>query len=393
MSKTLAFVPVRGGSKSIPGKNIKNLCGKPLVYWVLKELSQSNSIDEIILATDSIEIKELVKQFNLDKVTFYDRNKENANDMASTESVMLEYIYYAKNLNDYDLFMLVQATSPFTKSLDFETAINQLMNSDSNSLLTCARIKRFFWNDDGAPLNYDYNHRPRRQDFHGNLVENGAFYINTVGNIKKFKNRLSGKIEIYEMPEFTSVEIDEEEDWLVAESLMRKFVLPQDSTYYDIKLFVSDVDGVLTDAGMYYTEFGDELKKFNTRDGMGFQLLRDHGIKTGIVTSESTGLVERRASKLKLDFLFQGRKHGGKLQAVKNICDELNINLSEVAYIGDDINCYELLTEVGLAACPNDAVDKIKGINGIMVLNSDGGKGVVREFAEYIIRTRTFYND
>jgi len=153
-----------------------------------------------------------------------------------------------------------------------------------------------------------------------------------------------------------------------------------------IKLLLTDVDGVLTDAGMYYSESGDELKKFNTHDGMGLQLIREKGIKTGIITSEDTKLVERRFNKLKLDYLYQGKREGGKLDAVKDICKKEGISLSEVAYIGDDVNCFELLSCVGLAACPADAIDIIKNIPGIVLMKKKGGEGCVREFVEMIIR-------
>ncbi|MDA3616034.1 KdsC family phosphatase [Polluticaenibacter yanchengensis] len=152
-----------------------------------------------------------------------------------------------------------------------------------------------------------------------------------------------------------------------------------------IKLFLTDVDGVLTDAGMYYTESGDEFKKFNTYDGMAFQLLREAGIKTGIVTSEDTQIVSRRAQKIKADYLYQGKIFGGKLNAALEICKLENIQLNEVAYIGDDINCFDLLSNVGLAACPKNAVEKIKNIPNILHLEKMGGDGVVREFVEYII--------
>jgi 3-deoxy-D-manno-octulosonate 8-phosphate phosphatase (KDO 8-P phosphatase) len=152
-----------------------------------------------------------------------------------------------------------------------------------------------------------------------------------------------------------------------------------------IKLFLSDVDGVMTDGGMYYTESGDEFKKFNTIDGMGFQLLREAGIKTGIITSESTTIVERRATKLKIDFLYQGKGFGNKLTAALEICALENIQLDEVAYIGDDINCIELLSNVGMAACPSSASKKVKEIPNIIVLEKAGGQGAVREFAEMII--------
>ena len=98
-----------------------------------------------------------------------------------------------------------------------------------------------------------------------------------------------------------------------------------------IKVFLSDVDGVMTDAGMYYTESGDEFKKFNTHDGMGLKLIQQSGIKTGIITTENTKIVERRAAKLKMDYLYQGQGFGGKLAAAKEICAKENITLAEVA--------------------------------------------------------------
>ena len=216
------------------------------------------------------------------------------------------------------------------------------------------------------------------------LMENGAFYINTVGNILSNGNRLGGKIGIYEMPEYTATEIDEPDDWFVIEELMRRHVLPEKSMK-KVKLFLSDVDGTLTDGGMYYSESGDELKKFNTRDGMGFQLLREAGIKTGIITSEDTKIVANRAKKLKVDYLCQSKRDGGKVAAVQEICDDLGISFDEVAYIGDDINCYDLLSRVGYAACPSDACNKVKKIPNIKVMQNKGGQGCVREFVNYMI--------
>lgn len=98
------------------------------------------------------------------------------------------------------------------------------------------------------------------------------------------------------MPDYTAFEIDEPDDWLILENLMHKHILSRiDKFDGNIKLFLSDVDGTLTDGGMYYTEFGDEIKKFNTRDGMGIAKLRDRGVKVGIITSEDQHLNERRA--------------------------------------------------------------------------------------------------
>lgn len=378
----IAFIPVRGGSKSIPLKNIKNFCGKPLVFWAANAAQNSSEIDEIVIATDSLKIKKEVLSFGFNKLKVYDRNSKNAEDISSTESVMLEYIQ-SQRIDISHNFILIQATSPFIQEEDITRSIKQFKKSNKDSLLSCSIIKRFFWDESGKPINYNFNNRPRRQDFRGTLIENGALYINTVNNIIKFKNRLSGDVDIYVMPEFTAVEIDEPDDWILAEHLMRKHVLNKNKR--KIKLVISDVDGVLTDAGMYYSESGDELKKFNTHDGMGFQLLRERGYKIAIITSENTKIVERRVKKLQVDYLCQGKKFGGKLNAAKKICNELNISINEVAYIGDDINCLDLLNSCGLAACPQNATTNVKNIPNITILERKGGEGVFREFVELIL--------
>lgn len=390
MSKIIAFIPVRGGSKSIPLKNIKSFCGKPLVCWNIESLERCHEVDEIIVATDSDKIEKVVVSRAYKKTKVYRRSAENACDTATTESVMIEYINYA-HLLENDVFMLVQATSPLTETHHFSEALFAYCKGEYDTMLSCVRNYRFFWSEDGKSLNYDYRKRPRRQEFNGMLMENGAFYISTVGRIMASENRLSGHIGIYEMPEYTATEIDEPDDWIILENLMRKHVLSKqiEKTEQQIKLFLCDVDGTLTDGGMYYGELGDELKKFNTRDGMGFQLLREAGIKTGIITSENTGIVERRAQKMQVDFLCQGKKKDGKLAVAKEICDQLGITLDEVAYIGDDVNCMDLLDKVRLKACPADACADVKFISDIKVMSKKGGDGCVREFIEHILVAST----
>lgn len=383
----IAFIPVRGGSKSIPLKNIKSFCDKPLVCWNIEALEQCPEVDVIVVATDSDDIWNTVESRNYRKTTLYRRSAENACDTASTESVMLEYINYA-HLAEDNIFMLVQATSPLTETKHFTEALQMYAKGEHDSIITCVRNYRFFWNEDGTSMNYDYMNRPRRQNFKGMLMENGAFYINKVRNILGNRNRLGGKIGVYEMPEYTATEIDEPDDWIVLENLMKRHVLDKQKVKMrPIRLFLTDVDGTLTDGGMYYGEDGDEQKKFNTRDGMGFQLLREHGIKTGIITSEDTCIVKNRAKKLKVDYLRQGKRDGGKLQAAKEICEEMDISLQEVAYIGDDINCIELLSNTGVAACPADACEEVKSMRNIHIMNCKGGEGCVREFVDKILRS------
>lgn len=217
----IAFIPVRGGSKSIPLKNIKILAGKPLVFWTANACNRAKCIDKVIIATDSNEIKKAVEALALPKVEIYDRDSQNAQDTSSTESVMLEYIE-KHNLNPDDYFFLVQATSPLLKPLHIELMFKKMLDDNADSAISCVNTKRFFWTRDGLPINYNYRERPRRQEFEGYMMENGACYINRIGNILADKNRLSGKISVYEMPEYTSVEIDEPDDFFLIEKLMEK---------------------------------------------------------------------------------------------------------------------------------------------------------------------------
>ena len=374
----IALIPARCGSKSIRLKNIRPFCGKPLIYWCIKALENSKRVDKIVVATDCEEIVTCVTAFNFTKVSIYHRVEDNAKDTSSTEDVLLEFLR-SGNSNKDDLLFLVQVTNPFSTTKDFDNAVDQLKNTRVDSLLSCSRVKRFLWNEKGVPLNYQYEKRPRRQDFSGTMMENGAFYLNSVGNILEHKNRLSGRIGIYEMPAFAELELDEEDDWLQGEYLMKKYLQTKPDVSH-IRLFLSDVDGVLTDAGMYYSENGDELKKFNTYDGMGFKILQERGLKVGILTKEDRTLNRNRAMKLKLDYQFHGIDH--KLELVNNLCTELQIDLNQVAYIGDDVNDEELLRVVGLAACPSNARESIKAIPGIIKLETPGGQGAVREFVE-----------
>lgn len=150
----------------------------------------------------------------------------------------------------------------------------------------------------------------------------------------------------------------------------------------NIKLFVTDCDGCLTDGGMYYDELGNEFKKFNAKDGMGFEILRNNGILTSIITGEKTKIVERRAHKLKIDELYQGVKN--KLEVLSIILKKNNIEFEEVAYVGDDINDIEAIKKCGLSFAPNDAIEQVKE-NVTIILQKAGGQGAIREAVEYII--------
>jgi len=147
----------------------------------------------------------------------------------------------------------------------------------------------------------------------------------------------------------------------------------------EIKLVLTDIDGVWTDGGMYYDQQGNEMKKFHTYDSAGILWCKKLGVKTGIITGEKTEIVKRRSEKLKIDFLYQGISD--KLLVVKDLCKKLGIELANVAYLGDDLNDIEVLKSVGYSACPSSAPKYIQKLVK-KVLSKKGGEGVFREFVE-----------
>lgn len=384
----VAFIPVRGGSKSIPLKNIKLISGKPLVYWTVKAACGCKYIDKVYVATDSDKIRKTVEGFQTGieaelfaKIEVIGRSVESASDTSSTEFAMLEFA----GKYEFDNIVLIQATSPLLQAFDLDRGFEAFQTEGTDSVLSVVRQKRFHWGNDelgfAHPTNYHVSQRPRRQEFAGYLVENGAFYISSKIDLIKSQNRVSGNIKAIEMSEDTFFEIDEPSDWVIIEALMKKNRVTAPREIPEIKMLLTDCDGCLTDGGMYYSEFGDELKKFNTRDGMGFALLQQKGIVTGIITSEEVDLNRRRAKKLQLDILESGCKN--KVETIKIICEERGIDIENVCYIGDDINDVEAISAVGYGCCPADAMMEAKAV-AKYITSAKGGSGVIREICDLI---------
>ncbi len=152
-----------------------------------------------------------------------------------------------------------------------------------------------------------------------------------------------------------------------------------------IKLVITDVDGVLTDGGLYYTNEGLVMKKFNVKDGMATRRLREYGFKCGIITTDVAELIKVRNKRLKMDFLVTDT--WDKLGKLKEICATEKIELENVAYLGDDVNDLEVIAGVGFSASPRDAVDSV--LNSVdYICKRKGGDAVFREFAELIISAR-----
>lgn len=387
MRRTVAFIQICGGNKSIPLKNIKLFCGRPFVYWTVKAAEECNEVDEIYVATDSEQIRETVEGFRFKKVKVVSRDKETSTDTASTESAMLEFALQ----HEFNDIVLIQATSPLLQALDLTNGIKKYQSGKFDSVLSVVPQKRFIWytdntDEEATPWNYNPDKRPRRQEMVGYYVENGAFYITSREVLLRTKACISGRIGVVPMPEETYLEIDEPSDWIVMERLKAKQLQDAKRNCAEIKLLISDVDGTLTDAGMYYNDDGSEAKKFNTRDGMGIGRLRAKGVKVMLLTSENIGIVKRRAEKLRVDYCFMGVKD--KEQFLEKFFDDNKaFSWDTTAYIGDDINDVAAMKKVALAAAPADAMEVTKQAAGY-VCRLSGGQGCVREFCEYLIQNR-----
>ena len=385
----VGFLPVRGGSRSIPGKNIKLIAGRPLVHWTASAALECPAIEKVYVASDSAEIRAVAAQLAHPKLEVIDRDPTTCTDTASTESALLAFA----RAHTFERVVLIQATSPLVTAADLGGALARLEASGATSLLSVTHEHRFRWTEglEGrvTPANYDPTQRPRRQEWAGDLYENGAFYITRRDALLQTGCRLSGPTIAWKMSLASAIELDEPSDWELVESLLLARGRDDHAGFVEraakIKLLVSDVDGVLTDGGMYYGTDGDFLKKFNTRDGMGMARWREHGGLVALITGEDTPIVSRRAEKLGLEHVALGV--ADKTASLSRLLDRLGLDWAEVAYMGDDLNDLEAMRRVGLAACPADAADAIQAVAHHRCRRR-GGEGCVRELVDAMLSAR-----
>ncbi|MES2087644.1 MAG: acylneuraminate cytidylyltransferase family protein [Patescibacteria group bacterium] len=212
--KIVALIPLRGGSKSIPYKNIKNLGGKPLAFWVCQAALESKYIDAVYVSTEDEKIKKTIENLKL-PIKIIDRPENLATDVATDEAVLLHAIQEIK----CDILIDLHATHPLTDASHLDSALEKFVKGGYDSMLTGVLFKNFYWTREGVPLNYNPLKRPMRQQWEGTVTENGAFYITTPDTLRTHGNFLGGKIGIYEMPKDIYVDIDEPSDWEKAEKM------------------------------------------------------------------------------------------------------------------------------------------------------------------------------
>ena len=219
----LAIIPARGGSRGIPRKNVRPLCGKPLIAYTIEAALSSKLIDRVVVSSEDEEIATISSQYGAEVI---ERPPELATDNSPTEPVLEHTVGYLQQTQDYkaDIVILLQPTSPLRNHRHIDEALGSFLSNEYDSLLSVCRSHLFLWRmgRDGAyPLNFDFRDRPRRQDKELEYQENGAIFVTRLEILLQGHNRLGGKVGLYVMPREESCEIDSEFDLWSCEEYIR----------------------------------------------------------------------------------------------------------------------------------------------------------------------------
>jgi len=293
-------------------------------------------------------------------------------------------LHFAKKIS-FDTLVTIQGTSPLTSSDDLDFALEQFFAAGNDSLFTGVISKRFFWNFDGSPVNYDYKNRPRRQDFSGTIVENGAFYITTRDILQEESNRLGGKIGVFVMPEETLTEIDELEDWDIVEKfLLKKKNKILGMLFEKIKIIVTDFDGVWTDNKVYTNQDGVEMVVCSKEDSLGLDIFRKtNDIPVLVISKETNNVILTRCKKLGIQVLAAV---SNKEDVLEEELGKRGIDWNEVLYVGNDENDSGCIKRSGLSMCPKDSTEEVrKKVHH--VLSKNGGDGAMREIFNILTKS------
>lgn len=381
----VAIIPARGGSKGILRKNIKLLCGKPLIAWTIEAALQAQSVDRVVVSTDDAEIATLSAQYGADVVW---RPTEISGDTASSESALLHALEHLEQTEKYDphLIVFLQCTSPLTLPEDIDGTVEALVDENADSALTATQFHYFLWRRDQkgnfVGINHEKQIRELRQQRQPQFLETGAVYVMRTQGFKEAKHRFFGKTAMYVMPRERCLEIDDPVDFLVAEVLVRKRqrehrlqALPE-----CITALVLDFDGVFTDNRVIVFQDGTEAVVCDRGDGWGLAQLKRLGVPVLVLSTEENLVVQARCRKLGLECV-QGVQD--KLTALMEWLRQRNMDASEVIYVGNDVNDLACLQAVGCGVAVGDAHPDAKAAAGA-VLSAPGGAGAIREVSDLL---------
>uniref|UniRef100_UPI0037E710EA N-acylneuraminate cytidylyltransferase A n=1 Tax=Semicossyphus pulcher TaxID=241346 RepID=UPI0037E710EA len=381
-----ALILARGGSKGIPLKNIKMLAGVPLIGWVLRAAVDSEMFDSVWVSTDHDEIEKVAKAWG---AKVHRRSPEVSKDSSTSLDTIQEFI----RLNpEVDVICNIQATSPCLHPFHLKGALELITLQGFDSVFSVVRKHHFRWQEvkKGSgelttPCNLDPAKRPRRQDWDGELCENGSFYFTTRDLVMKEGRLQGGKLAYFEMlPEY-SVDIDVDIDWPVAEQRVLRYGYFGRNTPEMVHLMFCNVSGCLTEGRIFMSVSGEEMVSINTRDTMGIRMLQKEEVEVVLLTSSADPVAQKLSDKLAKKTGCKVMEVGEEpLDVLKKEVEQRKLDWKDVAYMGNDIPDVNCLNLAGLSAVPRDA--PVVAINSAKyTCHSVGGKGAMREFAEHIL--------
>ncbi len=380
----LCIIPARGGSKRIPHKNTILLAGKPLLAHSIEHAKNAQLVSRVIVSTDDEAISQIAQSYCAEVVK---RPEELATDQASSESALLHTLDEVEKESCHPkLIVFLQCTSPIRSPKDIDQAIQKLKAERADSLFSVCRNDRFLWRKNAGQiqsLNYDYRKRHRDQEHPEEYRENGSIYVFKPELLRKDKNRLGGKIAVYEMDYWSSFQVDSPEhlelcDWILTR---KKKANPFNPNFKKPKLIVSDFDGVFTNNKVLVSQDGVESVLCDRSDSWGLSAFRKLDIPFVVLSTESNEVVGTRCKKLQIP-CYQNSKN--KLDTLKKIASDLQLNLKEILYIGNDTNDLECFRQVGFGVAVADAHPEILA-QAKLVLSCKGGEGAIRELCDSLI--------
>ncbi|MGZ8803837.1 MAG: cytidylyltransferase domain-containing protein [Microbacterium sp.] len=377
------MIPARGGSKGVPRKNVRRVGGVPLVARAIAAARATASVDRVIVSTDDQEIAAIAHEWGAQVI---ERPSALAGDDATSESVLLHALGVMGETGvPVGILVFVQATSPFIDPRDIDVAVDLVRSNEHDCVFSATETYGFLWSvQAGAAtgVNHDPRVRPRRQDREPHYLETGAFYVMDATGFAVAGHRFFGRVGVVEVAESGSIEVDTEEQLQLAQAMAPLF--RQDADAMDVRAVVTDFDGVHTDDTVTTDADGRETVRVSRSDGMGVARLRRSGIPVLILSSETNPVVTARARKLQVD-VRQGVED--KVAALLEWVGEKEIALSQVAYIGNDINDLGCLEVVGYPVAVPEAHPLVLAAARVIVSRT-GGHGAVRELADRVLRDR-----
>jgi YrbI family 3-deoxy-D-manno-octulosonate 8-phosphate phosphatase len=383
----LAVIPARGGSKGVPGKNLRELAGKPLVVHSIEDALGARGVERVVVSTDDAEIATVSRGAGAEVI---ERPAAISGDQATTESALLHALeVLGRGGYAPELVVLLQATSPLRDPEDVEAALDVMVRERADSLLSVCPSHDFHWtvsSQGGRAQNYDPLRRPRRQDMEPQLRENGSIYVSRARGLVETGSRLFGRVAVLPMNAVKGVQIDTPEDWAIVEALW-ELHRRQDAldVLREVKLLVFDFDGVWTNNQVLVLEDGREGVLCNRSDGLGLSLLRDSGMKMAVLTAELNPAPLRRCEKLKIPCV-QVEKH--KLPALERMIAEHGVEPRQVAFVGNDINDVPCMRHAGVGIAVADALPACRRA-ARLVTTRPGGLGAVREVVDWFLEARS----